>query len=161
MGRIGRLELLKALYTKVLIPPSVYREVITEGKRLKKSGVVVIESAIQSGWIESVVLSKDQKQKANKYRAIGEIGGGEAEVLALTQTRKLPVLIDDRSARELAGILGLDFLGTAGVILEAYQAKLIRKQEYLACLAELSKIMWLSPEVITELVKRAGEGRKR
>lgn len=160
MVRIGRLDLLKKLYRRVLIPPSVHEEVVVEGKRLRKAGAEEIEKAIQSGWIKVTALIRSQLSKAEAYRASGGIGRGEAEAMALARGRGLPVIVDDRYARGLAGTLGLELMGTAAVLLEAYWRGLMSKREFAESLRELGKVMWLSPEVVAELLRLAEEGEQ-
>lgn len=159
MARIGHLELLRKLYKRMLVPQSVYNEVVIEGKRLRKAGVEEIEKAIQAGWLKVVSLSKSQLNKVEAYRASAEIGRGEAEAIALARSRRLPVIVDDRHARELANALGLEFLGTGAVLLEAYFRKLFGKKEFVESLRELGKVMWLSPDVMAELLRLAEEGK--
>lgn len=56
--------------------------------------------------------------------------------------------------------LGLEFFGTASILLEAYIRKLINKKDLMESLRELAKNMWLSPAVIAELVRQAEEVEK-
>jgi uncharacterized protein len=155
--KIGKLDMLRRLYGKVLIPRAVYREVIIEGKRLRKLGVEVIESAIQAGWVETVSLTRIQLIKAQKYRTNHQIDKGEAEAISLAEGRKLPIIIDDKFARETAHILNIQYKGTAAVLLEAYLKNLLNRKEFLQSLEALSLTIWLSPEVITRLLQLAEE----
>jgi len=155
--RIGRLGLLKKLYLPVFITNSVYDEVVIEGKRLRKPGVEEIERAIKAGWIRILSLSPRQSLNAEAYRTSGGVGRGEAESIALAKSRRLPIILDDRYARELAESLKLEFLGTGAVLLEARLKGLLSKKEFMESLRELGKVMWLSPEVIAELIRLSEE----
>ena len=157
MVKIGRLGLMRRLYRRVLIPSSVYQEVVIEGRRLRKAGIGDIEEAIQSEWINVTALTKSQLASAEKYRTIGGIGRGEAEALALARNRRLPVILDDRHARELARTLGLRVTGTAAMLLEAYFRKAISKKEFTESLRDLGTVMWLSPDVVAEILRLAEE----
>jgi len=160
MVRIHRLELLRKLYKRVLITKSVHQEVVIEGKRLHKAGVEEIERDIQAGWINVASLTKSHLESVEAFRASGEIGRGEAEAIALARSRKLPLIVDDRYARELAGTLGLEFLGTGAVLLEAHLRGLLSEKEFVESLGELGKVMWLSPEVMADLLRLAKEVEK-
>lgn len=160
MVRIGRMDLLKKLYRRVLVPPSVREEVVVEGKRLHKAGAEEIEKAIESGWVKVVALARSQVNKAEAYMASGGIGRGEAEAIALARGRGLPVIVDDRHARSLADTLGLEFVGTAAVLLEAHWRGFLSKREFAESLRELSKVTWLSPEVVAELLRLAEEEKQ-
>ena len=52
LAKIGRLDLLRLVFGRVLIPEEVRREVVDEGKRLGKADASVVEAALQGGWIE-------------------------------------------------------------------------------------------------------------
>ena len=49
LAGIGRLELLKEFYGKILIAPAVWREVVEEGKG--RTGAEGVEEARRLGWI--------------------------------------------------------------------------------------------------------------
>lgn len=157
LARIARLGLLRELYEQVLIPQTVYREVVVEGKRLRKPGAKEIEHAVKVGWIQVVALTKSQLENVEKYRINFEIGRGEAEAIVLARSRKLPLILDDKYARELATTIGIEFMGTGAVLLEAFLINMLSKKEFLESLRELGKVMWLSPDVIAQLLRLAEE----
>lgn len=160
LARIGRLGLLKELYGRVLVPPSVHEEVVMEGKRLGKAGAEEIERAVQAGWVKTATLTRGQMRRAEAYRASGGIGKGEAEAVALAEGRGLAVIVDDRYARRLAGTVGLELMGTAAVLLEAHWQGFLSKTEFAGSLRELGRVTWLSPEVVAELLRLAEEREK-
>ena len=49
LSRVGRLDLLRDLFPETVIFASVYREVVTEARRLHKPGVSTIEGALKEG----------------------------------------------------------------------------------------------------------------
>jgi predicted nucleic acid-binding protein len=54
------------------------------------------------------------------------LGAGESEALALAlEMRAGVVLIDDKAARRLAAVLGLQYIGVLGLLLKAKEAGLI------------------------------------
>lgn len=155
--KIARLDLLRTLYEAVLIPGSVHHEVIVEGKRLRKPGAEEIENGIKAGWINVVTFTKEQSHDAQKYRTSAEIASSEAEAVTLARSRTLPIILDDRNARQLSAALGMEFIGTGAVLLEARLRGILRKTEFAESLRELGKVMWLSPEVVAELLRLAEE----
>lgn len=154
--RIGRLQLLRGVYQEVLVPPAVYHEVVIVGTRLYKPGAGDVEKAVDTGWVRITPLTAEQQEKVADFRAIGGIGKGEAEALALAERRNLLIILDDRRARDLAAILGLEFVGTAAVLLEGYQRGILARADFLVSLREIGKFMWLSPDVMAEILRRAG-----
>ena len=158
MVAIGRLELLKDLYSEVFLPDAVYGEVVVEGKRLRKSGAEEVQRAVNSGWIKLTVLTAAEVSMANGYEG-GGLGRGEAQAIAVARSRGLRVILDDRHARQLAESLGLEFVGTAGVLLERFLRGFLTKGQLAGSLRDLGKVIWLSPEVVAELLRLAEEER--
>ena len=117
LAKIGRLELLKGLYGKIIVPEKVYME-CTDTAHFREE----VELILQSAWI-SKYLIKDY----NLFRLLySEIDAGEAEaiVLALEQRADL-LLLDDQEARNKARRLNLPITGTVGVLLKAKNEGLI------------------------------------
>ncbi len=157
--RIGRLVLLRRLYGRVLIPGAVRREVIDDGKRLRRAGAEEIEKAVDEGWIQVRPLGRRLQARAASYLRSGGIGQGETEAIVLAASQKTPVILDDLYARHLATSLDVEFLGTGAVLLEARLRDLLDEEEYEESLGELGRVMWLSPDVLAELLKRGKKVR--
>ena len=103
LKRIGRLEILKEIYERVIIPVGVKEEF---GEELPE-------------WIEVEGVKDEGQVKVMEMY----VGRGEAEVLVLGLERGSSlVVIDDRKGRRLARGLGLRLSGTIGVIIRAKEA---------------------------------------
>ena len=74
--------------------------------------------------------------------------------------RGLPVVIDDKEARSVAGALGLDYRGTAGVLLEAFLLRRLTHSDLEDAVATLARVMWLSPSVVATILKTAREEKR-
>ena len=155
--KIGRLALLRQLYKEVLIPERVHHEVVVEGKRLRKQGSEEVSAAVKAGWIKTVPLSSRARVRSRAFMARGGIGQGEAEAIALAESHGGFIILDDRDARGLARGLGLEFMGTAAVLLEAQLRGVFGGDEFLESLRDLGRVMWLAPDVTAELVRRSRE----
>lgn len=105
-------------------------------------------------------LAKTDEETARRYIATSGVGTGEAEALALAARRNVTVIIDDSRARRLAQALGLEFIGSAAVLLEACLIGFLGEEEFLESLKEMGKIMWLSPDVIAEVLRRSKEAER-
>ena len=108
LAKIRRLDLLKKLYSEVLIPKEVKEEVT-------KQEVPPIISGIREGWIKvkEVELSSEVKEMGR------ELGLHEGEIYALSlalHANVKQVLADDKLARVGARILGLQAIGCLGVV---------------------------------------------
>ena len=160
LAKTGRLEILKEVYGQVVVGPVVKREVVEQGKAISAPGVEWIENAVEEGWISLVRLRAEEEKLMRRIVRTSHLDAGEAESLALANSRGLPVIVDDKEARALAAAMRLEFLGTAGVLLEAFLQGVLKLGELEEAVKELSNIMWLSPAVVSEILKRAREAKR-
>ena len=107
---IGRLDLLRQLYTTVIVPASVDAEI----RFLKNLGkdIAIYETA---EWIR--VLSPKNHAKANYFKSILDTGEAEAIALALELDCDF-LLMDERVGTRIAGANGLTTLGLIGVLVK-------------------------------------------
>jgi len=85
----------------------------------------------------------------------------------LARRKQCPVLIDDLAARRFAIGLGLEVIGSIGVLIRCGRVKTISKTEALEALEKLGRVMWLSIDVyvdaqkiIDELPSRGSKGQE-
>ena len=150
LARIDRLKLLKELFGEVIIPLEVRIEVVDRGKEEGMADAFLIEGEIENGWIVP------EKSGNNKVRDISESAGidiGEAAAIMLARRKKCPVLIDDLAARRFAAGLGLEVVGSIGVLIRYARVKTISKSEALEALEKLGRVMWLSIDVYEDARK--------
>jgi len=151
LARVGRLDLLRAIFGKVLIPEEVRREVVDEGKRLGKPDASVVEKALEEKWIE--VLS------AEAIHLPVTLHPGERAVVSLAKQRGIKiVLMDEPSARLAARLSDLEPRGTLYVLLEALRRNQLDLDGFLDVLRRLVEQGYrLREEVYLEVVRRARE----
>ena len=147
LSLIGRLDLLRHLYTEVLIPPAVRAEVISGGT--ERAGMVELQ---QSSWI-----CETQLQSPRSADLLVDLDRGEAEVLVLALEQQADlVILDERLARRHAQRLGLPLTGTLGVLLRAKQRGFISSVRN--SIEELQRRgIWLNNHIIAETLRLAGE----
>ena len=155
LTKIGRLRLLPEVYGEGAIAPAVRREVVEKGRAVGAPEVRQIERAIEEQWIREVRLTVAEKKMARQMVTGARLGQGESESLALARYRNWTVVLDDKEARWLAETAGVEYLGTAGVLLEALVAGRFDYDELQDAAADLGKVLWLSPDVVAEILKRA------
>ena len=137
LAHIGRLDLLRALYGQVLIPPAVFEE----------SGSALPE------WCEVRRVENQSLVQLLKQ----SLGPGESEAIALaceaTVTR---LILDDRKARHTARKLNLPVTGLLAVLLQAKSKGLLSSVREV--IAELENVpFYISAELIAETLRQAGE----
>jgi predicted nucleic acid-binding protein len=98
LERLGRLDVLPALFEPVYAPPEVAREFGTP-----------------LPWLEVVELADPDRV----LFLSASVDAGEAEAIALAKERGLKVILDDLRARRLARRVGLEVLGTLGMLVRA------------------------------------------
>jgi len=135
LERIGRLDVLPALFEPILIPPAVQREF----------GIVLpwllVEDPADTGLASTLKMLIDV---------------GEAEAIALAYKRGYQIILDDRQARTVARNLGLSFIGTVGVLVKAKFAGAIPTLKPLLDGLELNGF-YLNSALKTEALNLVGE----
>ena len=119
LAKVGKLYLLKELFQIVLIPKSVYEEVVIKGKDKGFPDAEVVERAVKDGWIKVVEVQTEKE--------FDEIERGEAEAIELALKESLDLLVDDSTARVVASSLGVRPIGTLRVLYLAVKNGLISK----------------------------------
>lgn len=105
LEQIQRLELLSQVFSSIVIPEAVQQEI---GFRAAFLNVQVVQN-------QNLVASLKT-----------QVDDGEAEAIALAQEiSALYLVLDDGKARKLAKQLGLQVIGTVGVLLRAKQLQVI------------------------------------
>ena len=149
LARIGRLELLPALYHHVIIPSAVYDELVASKRDLPPA----IDLASER-WL-TVATPADQA-KVQKLRA--ELDPGEAAAIALAIERRADLLlVDERRARRIAIASGLTVTGLLGTLARAKRSGLIPLAK--PVLDELIQTarFWIGPELYREVLDALGE----
>lgn len=110
LAKIDQLEILPALFAKVLVPPEVWNEVTVRGRHLP--GADKVRGA------EWLVIQEPDPQLVKPLSIL--VDAGEAQAIALAQTTEgCTVLLDDSRARKIAERLGIKQIGTVGLLLRA------------------------------------------
>ncbi len=143
---ISKLELLRDIYDKIIIPEGVYQEIEAGKNKNFYKDLSKIE------WIE--IKSITDKEPL-KY--ISDLDKGEAEVIVLANEIKADlVIIDENAGREYAKYFGLKLTGTIGILLKAKELGLIDKIKPLLITMKNNGI-WLSQKFINQVLKIAKE----
>ena len=114
---VGQMDLLRALYTSIVVPPGVHDEVTVAGAGLP--GAVEVRSL---PWIECRAV----RDTALVAVLRSEIDRGEAEAIALARELGADLLLlDERKGRPAARRLGLPVIGLLGVLIEGRHKKIV------------------------------------
>jgi uncharacterized protein len=121
LHQIGVLEILPAIYGRILVP----RAVVDEIGKGREAGVNLPDLATLN-WIEI------REVAPTTWPVPRDIHRGEAEVIALARTLgDVRLILDDLAARRHARLLDLSVTGTLGVLWKARQNNILdRLQPY-------------------------------
>ena len=152
LAKIEVLEPISRLYSRILIPPAVWREVVEESDG--RPGAVEMEKAVAAGWM----VKQAAKNETLVIALRQTLDNGEAEAIALaTELHPESVLLDDKLARQMARRLGIPVTGTIGVLLRAKQVGLIVEVRSLITRLQSEGDYYIDPRLIEKVLLAAGE----
>jgi predicted nucleic acid-binding protein len=138
---IRHIELLRDLFTEVLVPEAVRAELLRGHSSLPD-------------WLQTHRVS----DLTIVTRLAATVDIGEAEAIALAKEIKADrLLIDERKGRQLAKAEGVDVIGLVGVVLLAKRKGLVRSgREIIERLIQEAGV-YLEPELVNSALKQIGE----
>ncbi|HEY2157396.1 MAG TPA: DUF3368 domain-containing protein, partial [Isosphaeraceae bacterium] len=148
LANLGLLGLLHDLYSEVIVPPSVEKELANAPRG--QSPVNLDEHPF--------LQVRSASDKAVVAAFLEDLDLGESEALALAlEIRADLILIDETAGRDRAKQVGLSAIGVLGVLLEAKRSSFIG--DLLPLLDQLQDEyrFYLTPQVRAEVLRRAGE----
>lgn len=116
LARLGLLELLPKLFGKVLVPQAVLDECLASARHLDGPP---IREALAKEWLSPA----DEAVSLPAWN----LGAGETSAIAVAQLREAGVIMDDQAGRRVAGQLGIDVIGTAGILILAKRGNLVER----------------------------------
>ncbi|MBA7484833.1 hypothetical protein ES707_20364 [subsurface metagenome] len=139
----GLLDLVFELYDLIVIPPSVYDEIIVKGKEQGQSDAFLLERFIIKEKIKVKEIKKSNTEITSSKLHEGEIN---AIILSLQSNVKI-ILLDDEEARIFARKLGIKISGTLGILIELFKRNLFGLPEALQYLKKINEVMYLSSDI--------------
>ena len=136
LTNIGQINILRKMFGSIIITPEVMREY----------GVSLPE------WITVQEVSDQNKVSVfDKF-----LGPGESSAIALAlETENALLIVDDKRARQFALNLGVEIIGTLGVLIRAYEKGII--QDIDSIVASLRGIGFRLPVNTETLIKAMKE----
>ena len=126
--KINHLELLNCLFGDVQIQEVVYEELTSNVKFQKEA-----EKILSEKYIKRVVV-EDKKSVTLLRRATG-LDAGESEAIILSDKIKADLLLmDELKGRQVAKQMGLNIMGTVGILITAFDEELLSVEEIEQCI---------------------------
>lgn len=146
LARVGRLDLVPAAVGPVLVPRTVWSELIQPGTRAD-----VVDAIRAATWIE---LRDDPSMED-----LGLDPGETAAILLAESLHADALLIDERRGRSVAAGRGIAVLGTLGILAGAKRAGAVDR---VAPIVELLRAdgFWLSEALVETFLQGLGEARR-
>ncbi len=133
LAKINQLEILKKLFTLIIIPEFVKEEVLVRDK----PGYFIISRAIEEGWIKAVNPKEDID--------LG-LGKGENSAVNLAKEREDKLIIDDAFAIKVAQAFNIEIIRTTTIIFMAVKKNIITKKQAISFINKLIEIgYYISP----------------
>ena len=138
LSKIGKLDILRKLYSEIIITPEIANEF---GDELPT-------------WISEISVTDVQKQKILEI----EVDRGEASAIALSiEINADLIIVDDFKARKVSKHLGLTITGTLGVLVKARNSDLFPSIK--PVIEDLNNTNFrVSTELIEEMLRASNEG---
>ncbi|MCI8753204.1 MAG: DUF3368 domain-containing protein [Lachnospiraceae bacterium] len=126
--KAGHLELLEKLYGNVLVPNAVYYE-LTENPAYPDEAEIIKKVRFLS------VTEVENIKSVNVLRSVTGLDEGESEALIMYDEQNADLLLmDERKGRRVAKQLKAEYIGTAGVLMLAYDKGYIGQADVKICL---------------------------
>lgn len=138
-------------YKKILIPKSVFREVVEEGKKSNKEDAIVVENLVKEDRIK--VKNVDGNKIIRALMENFKINNGEAEAIALSLKEKSSLLTDDREAIKVCKVYDISFTTALAFLVKLAKDKKIDKKEALMKIEKLKNIGYYSIGIINNAIQ--------
>ncbi|MDD4854771.1 MAG: hypothetical protein PHQ22_02685 [Sulfuricurvum sp.] len=135
---LDRTDLLSNLFSTIIIPTSVYKEISTKNELVLPNFMSVIEVQ-NSELLESLKMILDD---------------GESEAIALAVERKSKLIIDEKKGRKIAINQGLKIIGLLGIVYLNVKREFLIKQQAIKLLEDIQAHGYrINQRIIDDMLK--------
>jgi predicted nucleic acid-binding protein len=146
---VGQLELLRGVYSQIIIPDAVFDEITVAG-----AGEPGAREIAQATWVKCQSVHDTPLVTALRL----ELDAGEAEAIALAIERNADlILLDERIGRRAAQRLGLTTVGTLGVLIAAKDRGLLAAVRPVLDSLRIDAGFWITDDLYNSVVNAANE----
>lgn len=145
------LGLLEKLYGNVLVPKAVYRE-------LTENPVYAMEADIIKATPFFSVVEVENIKSVNILRSVTGLDAGESEALIVYDEKNADLLLmDEHKGRSVARKLNVKYIGTAGILMLAYDKGHIGQARVKKCLdAMITNHIRLDKKICNTVMEHVG-----
>jgi len=139
LAQIGKLHLLKKVFSQVTITLKVKREAYDDGVKLGHPDAQAIGKAIEEGWIMIEDVPKSLASASKRLAESEKISLTDAETLLFARRKRAEILVDEKALSNLARMFGLKTWNTWTVLLEGLTVRFIGVSDIEAAIKELGE----------------------
>lgn len=153
--KAGCLGLLEKLYGNVLVPKAVYRELTENPAYLEEAEFIKTTKYFSVAAVENV-------KSVDVLRSVTGLDAGESEALIMYDEKNADLLlIDEHKGRRVAKQLKVKYIGTAGILMLAYDKGHIGQAEVQDCLdAMIASHIRLDKKICNVVMAHIGLGER-
>jgi uncharacterized protein len=146
---VGQLDLLRGVYSQLVIPDAVFEEITIAG-----AGEPGARDVAQAPWIKHEPVRNAPLVTALRL----ELDAGEAEAIALAvESGAGLILLDERLGRRAAQRLGLTVVGTLGILIAAKDRGLLTAVRPVLDALRADAGFWVADELYNAVIAAANE----
>ena len=147
LEKLQQLSLLCQLFRKIIIPESVYKELLAglqTGEQSDLASCIKIEAVKPSKRLDNLLLLLDR---------------GEAEAIELASLKQFPLIIDEKKGRKIAQQAGLTVTGFSGLLALSLRRKVLTSSQAISLLhSAIETGHRLSPSLYQQVLAVLSEG---
>lgn len=150
--KIGQLNLLNRLFGEVQIPSAVFEELVSNPRFPDERRQIRECSFIE-------VINVSDTYAVNLLRRSTGLDAGESEAIILSDSTPASLLLmDEAKGREVATQMGIQLMGTIGVLLIANNGNLLSRDQVLECIKTLKVTgRHISDKLYEQLIKKLSD----
>lgn len=131
--KAGKLQLLQKMFETVIVPNAVYRE-LTENPKYSIEAKQITECS----FIHKEIVKNEKA--VHILRNVTGLDAGESEAIVMVDEKEANLLLmDEHKGRQVAKKMGIKITGTVGVLLQAYDEKLVSETDVCDCLEKMKE----------------------
>ncbi|MFO7966494.1 MAG: DUF3368 domain-containing protein [Archaeoglobaceae archaeon] len=157
LAKVNKLHLLEKIDTELIIPQSVFEEVVVKGRELGKPDALIIERLVDKGDFKIEETDAGESEFYNKLRENENLSQADVEALFLARKRNCTAIMDEDYARRIAEAEGIHCRGTIYLIFSLLKRDVIGKEEARETVDKMIESGWYcSTDLYAKILRRIG-----
>ncbi len=156
LAKADRIELLKELGKRCVIPDSVYEEVVKRGKEQGEIDALKIEGCIINQVLE--VMKAPDTHLSKRLVQIEWLDAGERDVLVIAGDSGAKAILDDKLGRQIAEAEDIDYGGSIYLLIQLVKKGVMLPSDMRDTVDVMIRSGWFcSTELYAEIIKKIHE----